>query len=290
MTINRQQYEEKLNKCFVPDVSGDDVIPKKAVLGNQKVDIILIPYGTKCVEDWAFAHCTHLKEIWLPDTIMVFGRDVFLDDKALERVVVFSKKEEKPNGDKKEDDYYVYDDVAELLAIAVKCFEKSDTYNFSNLSSAEWFEWYDANLTDYIEKSDEDGFNPFLAGGEEDYEDPENDIEYYSRKQREKKCGAIFERLKVYDRLSSQSEKNISAYTTYLKSNKEEALQFILDKKQESYDYFKIYAEHEFIEEKDIPMLLDRFSDEDYVECKVYLLKYKERHFNNINVWDMFEL
>ena len=101
MTINRQQYEEKLNKCFVPDVSEDDVIPKKAVLGNQKVDIIIIPYGTKCVEDWAFAHCTHLKEIWLPDTIKEFGRDVFLDDKALERIIVFSKKEENPNGDKK---------------------------------------------------------------------------------------------------------------------------------------------------------------------------------------------
>ncbi|MBQ8914141.1 MAG: leucine-rich repeat protein [Lachnospiraceae bacterium] len=301
MLINGQQYEEKLNKCFVPDVSEDNEIPKKSVLGNQKVDIIMVPYGVKVVGDWAFAHCMSLKEIWLPDTIREFGKDVFLDDNRLEKIVVYSKEEKISDSSKIEDekvldDYYVYDEVAELLAIAVKCFEKSDIYNFTNLASDEWFERYDAYLTNYIAKPDEEGFNPFLAGGEEDYEDPENDIEYYAKKQREKKCGAIFERLKVYDRLSSKeendarSEKNILAYTTYLKKNKEEAIQFILDKRQGSYDYFKIYAEHELIEEKDIPKLLESFSDEDYVECKAYLIKYKDSHFNNGNVWDMFEL
>ena len=315
MLITRQQYEEKLNKCFVPDVSEDNEIPKKAVLGNRKVDIIMVPYGVKGVGDWAFAHCMNLKEIWLPDTIEKFGKDVFLDDSRLEKIVVYSKEEKISDSSKIEDEkekydkidydyagyckadyekvldeYYVYDHVTELLAIAVKCFEKSDIYNFTNLASDEWFERYDAYLTNYIAKSDEEGFNPFLAGGEEDYEDPENDIEYYAKKQREKKCGAIFERLKVNDRLSFQSEKNISTYISYLKTNKEEAIQFILDKKQESYEYFKIYAEHGLIEEKDIPVLLERFSDEDYVECKAYLIKYKDSHFNNGNVWDMFEL
>lgn len=301
MLINGQQYEEKINKCFVPDVSEDNEISKKAVLGNQKVDIIMVSYGVKGVGDWAFAHCMSLKEIWLPDTIKEFGKDVFLDDNRLEKIVVYSKEEKISDSSKIEDEkvldeYYVYDEVAELLAIAVKCFGKSDIYDFSRLESDEWFEWYDTNLTAYIKKSDEEGFNPFLAGGEEDYEDPENDIEYYSKKQREKKCGAIFERLKVYDRLSSKeenvarSEKTISEYISYLKKNKDEAIQFILDKKQGSYNYFKIYAEQNLIEEKDISMLLESFSDEDYVECKAYLIKYKDSHFNNGNVWDMFRL
>ena len=276
MTINKNQYEEKLNKLYVPDISGDNDIPKKAVLGNQKVDIIFIPYGVISVGDWAFAHCMKLKEIWLPDTIKDFGRDVFLDDNRLEKIFVYSKKVK--------DEYTVYDDISELLAIAVKCFKKSDVYNLNDLGSQAWFEWFDTNLRSYIDEPDDAGFNPFLAGGEEDYEDPENDIEYYSKKQCEKKCGAIYSRIRV------NNNEYINYYINYLKNHKEEALQFVLDKKQESYEYFKLYAENGLIDKDDISFLLDKFSDEDYIECKAYLIKYKEKHFDNESVWDMFSL
>ncbi len=280
MLVNEKQFNDKMNKGLVPDIVNDNEIPKKAVLGNRNVDMIIVPYGVKEIGDWAFAHCPMLKEIWLPDTVEKYGRDIFLDDDKLEKIVVYSKQET-------EQLYYVNEDMPELFAIAVKCFEKSETYRFSNLFDESWLKWFDSNLSDYIDEPDETGFNPFLAGGEEDYEDPENDIEYYKKKQRERKCGAILKRLK------SAKEPSVSymeKYKAHINKHKSDAIRFILDNKQESFNYLKIYAEHDFIEEKDIPSLLESFSDESYIDSKAYIIKYKEQHFKNKNIWDDFKL
>ena len=279
MTINKNQYEKKLNKLYVPDISDDNYVPKKAVLGNQKVDIIFIPYGVISVGDWAFAHCMKLKEIWLPDTVKDFGRDVFLDDNRLEKIFVYSKQADEA--------YKVFDDISELLTIAVKCFKKSDIYNLNNLGNQAWLEWFDENLRAYIDEPDDAGFNPFLAGGEEDYEDPENDIEYYKKKQREKKCGAILVRLKSENVPTAEY---MDVYKSYIASHKEDTIMYILGKKHESFNYLKIYGEHGFIKETDIPYLLEAFSDEQYIENKAYIIKYKEENFAGKNIWDDFKL
>ena len=69
MLVNEKQFNDKMNKGMVPDIVNDNEIPKKAVLGNRNVDMIIVPYGVKEIGDWAFAHCLMLKEIWLPDTV-----------------------------------------------------------------------------------------------------------------------------------------------------------------------------------------------------------------------------
>lgn len=279
MLISKKQYEDKMNKSLIPDIS-DGEVPKKALLGNQKVDIIFVPYGVNRIGDWAFAHCVRLKEIWLPDTVKDFGKEVFLDDMALEKIVVYS-------GQEKEQMYYANEDISELLAIAVKCFEKSGIYHFSNISDDSWLDRFDANLTDYIDEADEAGFNPFLAGGEEDYEDPENDIDYYKKKQREKKCGAILVRLKSENVPAAYY---MDVYKSYIAFHKEDTIMYILGKKHESFNYLKIYAEHDFIKEADIPYLLEAFSDEQYIDSKAYIIKYKEQNFAGKNIWDDFKL
>ena len=59
---------------------------------------------------------------------------------------------------------------------------------------------------EYINEPDDTGFNPFLAGGEEDYEDPENDPEYFKMNKRIKKCGFILERLKFDENIKKQND------------------------------------------------------------------------------------
>ncbi|MBQ9234532.1 MAG: leucine-rich repeat protein [Lachnospiraceae bacterium] len=279
MLISKKQYEDKMNKSLIPDIS-DEEVPKKALLGNRMVDIIFVPYGVKRIGDWAFAYCVRLKEIWLPDTIKDFGKEVFLDDMALEKIVVYSEQE-------KGQMYYANEDISELLAIAIKCFKKSEVYDFSNIYDESWLDWFDDNLITYIDETDEAGFNPFLAGGEEDYEDPENDIDFYMKKQREKKCGAILVRLKFENEPSADY---MDKYKSYIETHKKDTIMFILEKKHESFNYLKIYAEHEFIKEAEIPYLLEAFSDEQYIDSKAYIIKYKEHNTVKKNIWDDFKL
>ncbi|MBQ9200385.1 MAG: leucine-rich repeat protein [Lachnospiraceae bacterium] len=296
MIIGEKQFNEKINKCHVPDINLDEV-SKKAMLGDKNVDLIFVPYGIKRIGDWAFAHCIRLKEIWLPDTLKGFGKDVFLDDINLEKIVVYSKIKNESEShsknstelydDKKEQMYFVNDDISELLAIAVKYFKNGEAYNFSRLIDDKWLEWFDTNLLAYIDEPDDSGFNPFLAGGEEDYEDPENDINYYKKKQREKKCGAILVRLKAAQKPTAAY---IEKYKKFINAHKKETIMFMLDKKHESFSLLKIYTEYDFIEETDIPYLLESFSDEQYIDCKAYIIKYKDHNFGKKSIWDEFKL
>ena len=321
MTMTKEQYNEKMYKCYVPESTDGKAIDKKAVLGNRKIESIFVPYGITDIGDWAFAHCMKLKEVWLPDTLTEIGREIFQDDKILDRIYLYSKKENALGQAVSQDEYYVYEEAAELTAYAVKCFKKSEYINNTLLfgqmvcgafdakkgydqKNKSWLNCFDEALAEYIREPDDAGFNPFLAGGEEDYEDPENDIEYFKTNQRIKKCGFIFARLKFEDCINKQNisdgskiygvyegfDERLDCFNDYMKNHKEEAIRFIADKKQESYNYLKIYAEHGFIGETDIQKLLDRFSDDDYIESKAYLIKYKDEKFGNKEVWDMFKI
>ena len=312
MFISEEQFQDKLNNSYIPTVSEDGIIAKKEVFGKPRIDRIIVPYGVIRIEDWAFAHCTDLKEVWLPDTLTGLGRDVFLGDDRLAKLVIYGLAK-KDGSNLKEAGYYIHDEISALPVIAVNCFKSSALHDFSFTPIEAWLDWFDRNLCDYISAPDDEGFDPFLAGGEEDYEDPENDIEYYRAKIRERKCGYIFERIKVSgesgeldktsvydgnidrdghsDRDNSNSMNNsMNIYTEYLTANKNSALDFVLSKRHDSYEYFKLYADLNMIAESDVPGLLDRFSDEDYLECKAYLIKYQDTHFKKQDVWDMFKL
>lgn len=321
MLITKEKYNEKMNKCHIPESIDKKTIEKKAVLGNRKIESIFVPYGIRNIGDWAFAHCMRLKEVWLPDTLEELGRDIFQDDKMLERVYLYSKRQKASDKSDFEDEYFVYDEAAGLVTFALKCFKKSEHINnallirgtdfgaesenrINNFEKKSWIYSFDEALSEYINEPDDEGFNPFLAGGEEDYEDPENDPEYYKKNKRIKKCGFILERLKFDENIKKQNDcdyskiygfyegedESLKHFVEYMKTHKEEAVRFIAEKKQESYGYLKIYAGYGFIEEEEIPELLELFTDDEYIESKAYLIKYNEENFGKKDVWDMFKL
>ena len=321
MLMTKEKYNEKMNKCHIPESIDGKTIERKTVLGNQKIESIFVPYGIRNIGDWAFAHCMKLKEVWLPDTLEELGRDIFQDDKMLEKIYLYSKRKKASDKSALEDEYFVFEEAAGLVTFAVKCFEKSEYINntllimqtnfetdsdnkFNDFKKKSWLNSFDEALLEYINEPDDTGFNPFLAGGEEDYEDPENDPEYFKMNKRIKKCGFILERLKFDENIKKQNDydhskiyglyegedDSIKHFVEYMKANKEEAIRFIVEKKQESYGYLKIYAGYGLIEEEEITELLETFLDDDYIESKAYLIKYKEDNFGKKDVWDMFKI
>lgn len=173
-------------------------IEKKQFMGDKTLMHFVIPEGTTRIGDWAFAGCTELAWLALPSCVEQIGREAFKNCANLKAVYCYDAREPKTGGMPAEcrKDLELTDDSAELLAIALRFFKES-----AGLIPAmrgeikEWFSLWDEMCIRFLEQSDEDGFRPFLAGGEEDYDDEMDKRETYCREKRLLKARVILIRL-----------------------------------------------------------------------------------------------
>ena len=68
----------------------DKSIPAKLHLGDKMLKSDIIPPGISGIGDWAYAHCSCLKQLALPDTVCNLGKEVFLGCTQLNHVYCYS--------------------------------------------------------------------------------------------------------------------------------------------------------------------------------------------------------
>ncbi len=157
------------------------VILKKEYLGRSDLFDFVIPDGVTEIGDWAFADCSNLISVSIPASVHRIGRHIFSGCKRLQRIMVRGLK----NGDC----------LQYLLAYAFREFDFPVATNALEIGADEWVEWLDVRLLSYLQSDDADGFTPFLAGGEEDYQDVRKAREEYCMEKRVRKFGFVSERL-----------------------------------------------------------------------------------------------
>ncbi|MCR4716546.1 MAG: leucine-rich repeat domain-containing protein [Lachnospiraceae bacterium] len=161
------------------------VIKKKEHLGDRKLTSETVGKDVQIIEDWAYAHCKGLREIYLPKGIKEISSKAFEGCDSLVNVYIY--------GDNKEE---ILNDSPHLLAVAIASWPEDTCDMIVNAAdSLAFYRRLDERLIKYLAEADEVGFDPFLAGGEEDYEDEENDIDYYIFSKQVNKCVLIYERL-----------------------------------------------------------------------------------------------
>ena len=259
--------------------NGTEKIEKKEYLGNRNLYHVYLPESILTLEDWCFAHCKNLQTVWMPRKVVLTGRDVFLGCDKLSNVYIYNKD-------------YIYEEFSENLAFGIKNFLKGDRFDFSVFGTTEWFCRYDEQLAIYINEPDEANFEPFLAGGEEDYEDPSNNIESFCRQKRTNKIKGIFFRLRVEnkDRVTGKIDSDRKKdWVSYIKRNEKETLEFLKERKEEAVTYFKIMKEERILSAGNISYFIDGMAGPAFTESKAYLLKEQENLLVE-DVWKQFQI
>lgn len=279
MELETKLSDNDIELVLQTEAFVDGCIPKKAMLGNRNVEKVVVPKHVTEIGDWAFAHCKKLEVIYLPATLREVGRDAFLGCDVLSQIVVYDVEKENRS----------YVEAATLLAFAVRFFLYNSVFDFSGIGEMAWYQEYDKKLMEYIDTLDDAGFDPFLAGGEEDYEDPRNNKAYYCEMSRRNKCRVCLERLLFQQNIEPKVTERLMEYVSF---KTEEVIALLLEMREGAIVYLKLCGDMKMINQETINRYLSAFSGEIYTECRAYLLQYKAQYLddNNETIWNTFQL
>lgn len=254
----------------------DDIIKKSEYAGNQNLEIVKVPRQIKKIEQWAFYKCKNLVELWMPKSIASVESN-FLDGcEKLEYIYLY---EEDEAGIKK----LIDDEVAHLFAFEVLYFNMKELLNFSILNTKDWYIILDEKLLAFIKEPDEKDFDPFLAGGEEDYEDPLNDINMYRHMRRMQKIEGILKRLAVREEIHEKEQ-----LVAYMKKNLDILAEYIESQREKAIFYIRICDQEGIIDLEAIDDYIKRFDGAVFTEVRAYLLNKKLGQKNENQERDFF--
>jgi len=249
---------------------NDKLIEKKRFLNHRDIHDIVIGEDTNIIEDWAFAGCRNLRRVTLKNRNIVIGKDVFLNCKNLKEIVVENNISLK-----------------RLLVYAFTVFDNTELRKLSLTGQNSYMEMFDKTLMNFLRQDDLEGFSPFLAGGEEDYEEEGNRPEYYKTKRRMKKAEIITERMLV-EGVYPVADKDREYYITYLQTTNE-TYELLISEEDLFYERFLLYDSLGLISFIRIQKLLNQMP-ESMVEARALLLRKKNSCDVNEDVFTLYDL
>lgn len=274
----------------------EKIINKKEYLGRNDLIEVVIPSSVEMIENWAFAQCKNLSRVALSTNVSFMGKDIFMDCTSLKQIHVY--KAGQPDEDRI---FEVVDEkeesLSEMSAIAFTIFDEPELKNIAEVGEKSWLHKWDEACTNYVNREDGYGFSPFLAGGEEDYVDKENNYEYYCHIIRLKKIKLILMRM-LSEKHYSLEEKTKESFVRYLKEHMEssnfsevdfgETCEVLIESRYETDKYYKIYEENKLINSDNIEEII-KYTPDDNIELKALLLRFR----NNMpkqNIWNVFDI
>ena len=238
------------------------VIEKKQYMGDRTLKSFIVPKDVVEIGDWAFSGCKELRWVAIPESVEHIGRNVFAFCEKLEAVYCYQDTVEKKE-----------ESLAELMAIAFRFFrETSRMIEMWRKGRGAWICAWDQVCKRFLEGPDEEGFHPFLAGGEEDYQDEEEDRREYCRKKRLQKAEVILKRLLVEREWEAcqMSEKEKAFWLDKLREN-DMALELLKDNVNKPMQVVDIYENAGLLTHENCRILLETIPEES-VELRAMLL------------------
>ncbi|MBP5222261.1 MAG: leucine-rich repeat protein [Lachnospiraceae bacterium] len=240
------------------------MIRKKEYFNDQTLERIIVPEKTREIGDWAFARCRNLKSAALPAGLERIGREAFAGCDRLKDVYIYDKMPP--------DDFSGQNNGRSVLAaIAFRYFDSNQLVwdalkaEAAGDTGAGFLRLWDELCESFLNKPDEDGFQPFLAGGEEDYPDEKKALAQYCEQVRFRKAEAVWFRLL----LGQQSRREF-----YLKAllGNDTDLVYFRTIGENCRTAAEIYREAGLLTEEKIPALL-RDIPEEQVELRTALIE-----------------
>ncbi len=246
-------------------------IPAKLHLGDKTLISDMIPAGTAEIGDWAYACCSCLKWLAIPCSIRRIGRDAFSGCTALKQVFFYSAEAFNAAGLPAGKDSAA-DISAQLNAAAVLNFPDPlpALIRSESCSDTELNTW-DEKCLMYLAAADDSGFAPFLAGGEEDYSDHDEQLKQYIKERQLQKARIIYMRLLSEATAGFEIGPEFKQkYLDCLRSDPE-AVTLLNDIDSHFTQAAEIYAKAGLLNAEALPVILDRLSP-DRIEIRSALI------------------
>jgi len=230
-------------------------IKKKQFLGDNSLRYYVVLQGVTAIGDWAFAGCKNLVWVAIPKSVEHIGREAFASCEKLEAVYCYREAVEQKE-----------EQIAELMAIALRFFPEATELMVSWWKGqSTWMRAWDQACRRFLDRPDEEGFRPFLAGGEEDYEDEEAKREEYCQAKRLIKARVILKRLLV------DEEEERSFWQGRLREN-DMALELLRGHLKQPMLVVRIYEEAGILTRENCRVVLEMLPQEN-VELRSILLQ-----------------
>ena len=258
------------------DIDGYVVygIGKKAFLGSH-ITAVVIPGSVREMEDWAFAQCAALKNVFFESETAecTLGKGVFDDCVRIQNIFLRGRGEKS---------------LAALFATLPVKLSGEHLMTAGDVGSTEWFAKYDARLVAFLREDNHEGYTTLVLCGEEDImRSPDG---YVSDKIM-RKAALCFTRL-MHDKYLDEETRKI--YTDYILSyNKgcvtDEAWQALLSEFGDDIEYFRLFTDMGGVTADNLDEILVDMEDKN-AEAKAYLIKYRQSKLCVQDAFSMFQL
>lgn len=236
-------------------------LDKKAFLSAKLLKEIRLPESVREIGDFAFAYCSSLESVWLPQKELVIGKGVFKDCHRLLAVYPTA-----PDGS--------FDRQTGMLLGAVPVKLEAD-YLFTprQAGTKEWLLRFDDKLREFLSRPDEDGFVKMVYCGEEDIV---ANVEFYLAERKREKARMCFLRLMNDRGLSGEFGGELSKYLlSHTKGRLSEAAwEVAFGEHGNELPYYEAFTKAGCLTEENCDDILTEMGDS-FPEMKGYLMRYR---------------
>lgn len=291
-TISILSYEGNDHYLVIPEIIENYFvtgISPKAFLGKRQIEQLVLPSKTTCIGDWAFAHMTALKTLTIPSKDIALGKQVFLDCPMLAEIKVYDLSSGDPviNPDTSP----VSQDPALpfYLATVIMTLKNSFLFLPACVGKQNWYEDFDEAVCHFLDRPDDEGFEPVYLGWFEDEDVMATQYPIYTQKKRMEKAALSLKRLRFPYALNDDFRK---LYENYIISHLETGVWELLCTPLYAADcsYFKILTDLGAIRENNIDRFLADLNRQGACEAVAVLLHYKETHLKKEDFWQNLDL
>lgn len=199
-------YEGNEHYLTIPDeIDGFFVtaIAPKAFLGKKNITHLILPDSVSTIGDWAFAHMSGLQIITLPASNITLGKQVFMDCPCISEIRVSGKSDTDPN-------------LAFYMAYVYSALKNTLLFRFEDTGSNAWYQELDDAICRFLDRPDDDGFEPVYLGWFEDEDVMTTQYPPYVQKKRLEKAALSLRRLRFPNALNDSHK---LVYEDYLLSH-----------------------------------------------------------------------
>lgn len=199
-------YEGNEHYLTIPDeIDGFFVtaIAPKAFLGKKNITHLILPDSVSTIGDWAFAHMSGLQVITLPASNVTLGKQVFMDCPCISEIRVSGKSDTDSN-------------LAFYMAYVYSALKNTLLFRFEDTGSNAWYQELDDAICRFLDRPDDDGFEPVYLGWFEDEDVMTTQYPPYVQKKRLEKAALSLRRLRFPNALNNSHK---SIYEDYLQNH-----------------------------------------------------------------------
>lgn len=265
--ISILSYEGTDHYLEIPDqIEGYPIIriAPKAFLGNRHIQQLVLPSSIAEIGDWAFSHMTNFTILTLPAGHITLGRQVFLDCPALSGIEVSGLSEQSPA-------------LSAYLAATLMILKKPLLFCPADAGTDHWYAEFDEALCRFLDRPDEEGFEPVYLGWFEDEDVMATQLPRYVKQKRLEKAALSMKRLRFPNALQNKAFK---IYEAYLSSHFSDGVWECFCTKEFASDcaYLKLLLDLGCVTELNIDSLLTDVNRIGACEATAMLLQYQQTH------------